>query len=1172
MTGILLKSLFLFFVFKVAYTTLCFAQVPEGDQKFFKGGEIKLGNLPDLTEDNKFGKPEWATIDLNNPKSSVKNVITLDIIDPVNSPIPANFSCVLGLEITYRTFPDIGDQIISNVNLQVDYSTTAGAKYKISDSYRFINGYRVKLNVKSITINGSSVTAAPEYLQLINRVVINRTYKYVPDLPIWPLAVFMPSGKSDPQPGDVPQLKLSWPTVSGGIPGAEEYDVEWTTVDVGSTKPANTEILYKNNASRITTPGNTYVLSLIYNTKYLAVRIRQVHYTEGIRQEAKWDYSLAPWNISSLSHEPNLNWQYSASYAEEGKKKEVISYFDGTLRGRQTATLNNSDQVAVVQENIYDEFGRPMVSILPAPVQATPASGEYLHYIKNFNLNAPLNTAVEPAPYSFQDFVKGCEIKPGKLNTSSGASNYYSPANKFLLNGKKYNSYIPNADGYPFSVTQYTPDNTNRIRIQGGVGATFQPGGESSKTTKYYYSKPEQWELDQLFGNDVGFASHYLKNMVIDPNGQVSISYLNASGKTIATALTGNSPESQDGLKTGLGNEKKKLTILLRPEQFTFNGTSLKLKATTTYTSSIPGAQATLSYDIERLLACYKEGTFTVCSNCYYDLAVKVKDDCGLVVYDSASDAIKSPFTIGSKELNQDPDVLKNKTASLTPFNLPKIGEYFIDFELSLSREAIDKHTDRYITGGQVEGSVKKELTFIMQYLNGLDLSGLGDCNSAAALLANPDGFKSMFTKKLDDLKILPPKTLSGEIINPARTDVDELINKKYESLKAASDARQPCPVASPCLRYALLMEEDVSPPTGQYALFDKEGHMLEPELNVLQFWRKEFPINNKDVNGVVAPIPKSDMITISEDGKEISPYDDDEHFKIADLVKYWKPEWASKFVKYHPEHCKLEACEAEKSIEALNWDQKIQETIDKAPVEGVLGAIIKYDRQPGWLLEVDPFFIPKSNGVEGGLGKDYYISMKSDLEQYTSRILLVTDPTLTVKSLPGLIDYLTYCAQTNTQASDFASKWSQCAPVANCRVLDREWRDYRDKYFELKENYYKAYRDKFCKDNYGEACPVGTAISLPLPGILYTYDFIIEEVSSSKLTPVCGLDQQRIRIACMKGNVGKAITVQVEYPDPSGNTIKIPVVFESNQSERFICIPEVYYLKNTIKISNIIQ
>jgi len=110
------------------------------------------------------------------------------------------------------------------------------------------------------------------------------------------------------------------------------------------------------------------------------------------------------------------------------------------------------------------------------------------------------------------------------MDPLSGSSYYYSPN---LLNDNydvEFDQYIPDADSYPFSHTEYTPDNTGRIRKQGGVGNEFQI--EGNHPTEYLYATPSQEELNSFFGTEVGYAKYYQKNAVIDPNGQISISYI----------------------------------------------------------------------------------------------------------------------------------------------------------------------------------------------------------------------------------------------------------------------------------------------------------------------------------------------------------------------------------------------------------------------------------------------------------------------------------------------------------------------------------------------------------------------------------------------------------------------------------------------------------------------
>src|SRR5690606_4786267 len=66
----------------------------------------------------------------------------------------------------------------------------------------------------------------------------------------------------------------------------------------------------------------------------------------------------------------------------------------------------------------------------------------------------------------------------------------------------------------------------------------------------YYYGKPFQLKLDSLFASQVGYASHYKKNLVIDPNGQISVSYLDQEGRVIATALAGEAPDNLNEIKS----------------------------------------------------------------------------------------------------------------------------------------------------------------------------------------------------------------------------------------------------------------------------------------------------------------------------------------------------------------------------------------------------------------------------------------------------------------------------------------------------------------------------------------------------------------------------------------------------------------------------------------------
>ncbi|QXP58414.1 3-coathanger stack domain-containing protein [Olleya sp. HaHaR_3_96] len=369
------------------------------------------------------------------------------------------------------------------------------------------------------------------------------------------------------------QLQINWDT----IPEARYYDLEWTWIDnyggdINSSLSQH-EIFFsskefKRNSTRIQTDKTAYSVPLLYGKGYLIFRVRTVgNFLDDLSKNkfGPWkattnqEVLVSDWlNVVEITqdHEANKNWQFQSSYAEDGKKKEVISYFDGTLRNRQTVTTINTDQHAVIGEVIYDAQGRPAIEVLP-----TPITDNQLKYYEDYrNRSASTNL-----PYHYTDFDKDAQNEVDiissskKMSTSSGASQYYSPENTLVDN---FNDRVPNAKQYPFSQIEYTSDNTGRIRRKSGVGEVHQLGAKHEM--EYYYGVPEQKELNRLFGYSVGNVSKYKKNMVLDPNRQLSISYIDPQGRTIATALAGENPKFDDNnILDGLDDESE---ILLHGE------------------------------------------------------------------------------------------------------------------------------------------------------------------------------------------------------------------------------------------------------------------------------------------------------------------------------------------------------------------------------------------------------------------------------------------------------------------------------------------------------------------------------------------------------------------------------------------------------------------------------
>lgn len=1124
----------------------------------FLKGVIRKGDTLRV-KDEKFRNTSYNWGDITN--TSVNNTLTLRLLD--ESQLTRDFSCEVQLKVSYFSTP--GQQtptVIEGVSLKINYTRSQGANYKITDTYAFSGGHQV-----TVTVTGIS---SPEYgenlpgvLQLTNSIMINRQYRFKEGDPINPHVDFSQAAANSGSKGmrlmrmeggsslenNNTQLQLTWPLQ----PGAEEYDIEWTTIDQGSQfegiitamQSGSTvgdsllNTLFRNNATRVTTHDNTYRVSLVYNADYIAVRMRQVQYqADGIRLEGDWDYQLddddyALWPITW--HEKNKNWQYSSAFAEGGKKKEVVSYYDGTLRGRQTVSINNTDSVSVVQEKVYDESGREAASILPAPAKTNPSGNEYLHYVATFNQNA------QGKPYSFGDIASSdslaCSLNPFPLNSTSGAALYYSENNPFLPSGKRYNRLIPNSGGYPFSVTQYTPDNTGRIRMQGGVGRIFQPGDSAGKVTKYYYGKPEQWELDRLFGNDVGYANHYLKNMTVDPNGQVSVSYLNASGKTIATALAGNAPDNVDSLSS-IARQHSENIKLLTPDRFTFKTNGLKLTATTTYLASVTGP-ARLEYNVKKLISRYPGEGFEPCSNCSYTLNIKVTNDCNAPIYFTIE-----PVKIG-KDIADSLDVgLHQDTLDL---NIPQIGEYYITFDLALNAEAIDYFTREFVSQGQQTGKLKKEFDFVKNYLDSLQLSDcFADCSTCEDLLGTQSAFTQSMAGKLIGLGVD-----STAIVSSTFT---AYLDQKYIQLKDnCTLISQSCyTAASPCSPYEVLMKQDVLP-GGQYALFDTAGNVLEPAIHILNnYWRIEFPVAQAG-----SPQYEAGLITL-EDGSTTSVYA--ESFTLKMFVHYWKDEWAEKFLRYHPEYCKLEFCRNNSA--SYSWDEYLKEQVAGADeIPGIPGETnLQYnENNASWLLAADPFF---KTGTPGAV---HYAAMKADLDGYSAKVL---NYSAAEKGLTQFVDYMLYCSDLNgtTNSSGNGTNqtaWNSCTPDPLCRVSDREWDYYRDTYLQIKDKYYKLLRESTtCITD----CPVGTPVNPSQPGSISINNFTVEKTATSATN--CNTGEQQVEVRYDKYWVRKVTTVKIYYP---GQTTPVTLTFAVGEGQKALCVPGSLPV-SSIKISEVSQ
>ena len=416
------------------------------------------------------------------------------------------------------------------------------------------------------------------------------------------------------------EIKTSW-SYTG--PGLESFDLEWVFIDsldiffVGTTAQ---EAFDWKEPVRISTTAQQYSHISYYPNGRLWYRVRAVGINPaypGHRIAGHWHYGTGV-PISIDNHQKGITWQQQTVFSENGKYKKVMNYYDGTSRQRQVLTNLSSQDVTLVGENLYDYEGRAVGTVLPVP-----GAGHSLQYKANFNTFQPLDADV--TAHVSSDLKKFNYDNHREVNsiiaTTTGAGKYYSSNNDLQ---QLHKDFLPDADGYVYTQTEYLRDGTERISRQSGVGETFKMDG--AHVVRYYYGEAAPYDLVRLFGSNVGNANHYKKNMVVDANGQVSISYLDQEDRTIATALAGTPPANLDTLPGFKALDPADITVDISRKNRKENGIS-QLQHKILNTS--PNTQYSFAYE---LMALGAELDTLGCQDCTFDVKISITDPDGIAL------------------------------------------------------------------------------------------------------------------------------------------------------------------------------------------------------------------------------------------------------------------------------------------------------------------------------------------------------------------------------------------------------------------------------------------------------------------------------------------------------------------------------------------------------------
>ena len=864
---------------------------------------------------------------------------------------PQYFGSAMDIEVQVRVERwDVSMTPLSDTTfwLKVFYSPSDTLQMIALNKTEFYNAYKLVFSVQDIKVNGVNESILPANIYVQGDIFIER-YLELGSTPV--LSSFTKIDKDCNGVDDA--IMISWTHLTG----AEEYQLEWAYINdysnslAGVLPPNALEYDFKFNSTRIITSDNSYTISLVFDKGWLVYRLRSV----GVLPSTPDQFVFGNWSepekgvVSDINvlrkvpitgmerHEGTVNWQYAATYAEQGKKKEVVSYFDGTLRNRQTVTRINSDNNIIVGETIYDHQGRPTVTILPVPAADTvcgshPDNGHSIHLYRNFNVNDS-NKAYSATDFDISDTSALCAVGAAEMKTSTGASNYYSSQNPNQLMEQ---GYVPDAQGYPFVQVEYTADNTGRIRRQGGVGPDFQIG--SGRETRYLYGQPNQLELDRLFGSEVGYQSHYQKNVVVDAHGQASISYLDQQGRVIATALAGDHPENLLGI-----DSESESAVELEVDAFASgaNQPGIDNRSLVFSTELVVAYQSahTFSYDFEITpvdMACLD----TICVDCVYDLSIDLIDECGINLAPAALQnrlvgkftATESGYSFHSacvSPVNGELDT--TFTVSLAP------GAYSLNKKLTVNQQALDSLVAIYL---------RSSCTMTLQDFENIALSNI-----------DTSGCEVTCDNCFEQLGSLEDFIASGQ------GNSNDYYLRVEQCQKLCNGGSSHCEVMETLLRL------DMSP-GGQYGeyLNQTTGQISESNFplsiynpsnllpNSSAFWRSPVLITPQgqqniyvDENGERSriyltedpfntgtwlPQPTNVILIKTEASTQQKYIYPEELLNLEDFVNLFQPSWARSLIVYHPEYCYYETCliyqepiELDDAFTSTSFDRLLQQT-----------------------------------------------------------------------------------------------------------------------------------------------------------------------------------------------------------------------------------------------------
>ena len=887
----------------------------------------------------------------------------------------------------------MADNVVVRDNMVQGQVLMDGDKYQANSI--IFSGAQLVIQKNNILLNGITISNANDipddiYIELVQNVFFIPYMSHDASVPSLSLQSTINH--------DDHKITLSWEALSE----AYEYELELTYLDKYSNNYniQDLDMLFKDRSWNIITPYTSYTFDATFPEGRLYYRIRPVgkividtkDYTHimygawtmgtNIEIQQGGGGSSSSSNDFMEPFQSDMSWTKIVSFAEEGKKKEVIGFADKLMRSKQTLTSLNSDNITLATETYYDYESRPVLNVLLAPIMDPAANN--LIYKSGLN---KINKNGITTDLGIEDYTQN--IQP-QLATTSGAANYYSANNPLLsTNNNKFAniSLIPNANGYVTTLVQYTRDNTGRVKAQSGIGEQFKIHTENTPKhfTKYYYTTPNKKELSRLFGENIGDASCYTKEITIDPNGQASVAYKNLSAKVVATALMGATPDNVTPL-TSNGNQMLEYSLPnTNNERLEVEHKFVNLGTPQDYYFDY---KISVKNDGNNITITMPDGTtksIPNCMQCTYNLEIGITDPNGASVPLQQYTGGSSPQYVAVNHPDYDVakgKIVKNLFNSLTPpcanqqisiqdINLhfaarfTEEGEYYLFKKLVLNTESVSAMAQNIDSNPQITSEISN---FINQYdLNNICPDDANYCHVECIKTINSN-FYSQLSAYMGDLSpyntMLPfsptianfNQTYINNIIpiTPLTTTAPDRATLITDILAFYEDYIASClgdvidglqeAVDAECMGLEGNMKTQVSP-DGFYFMTNTATY------NFVDKFKETFFVRNTNGSYTAYATGLQNVINAihATNNSVATSFNADVNAVRTILTDNWKEEYADELVKHHREYPHLPYCEEEKDAGKYGFMLSSAESFAQAKAKGYLNSSnqINIDNDP---------------------------------------------------------------------------------------------------------------------------------------------------------------------------------------------------------------------------------